>query len=142
MGHNNAMQSRAQHGHLPPLLQAAGIRPTRQRLALAAVLFDGMPKHMTAEQVHAAIRKTKARVSLATIYNALHQFTAVGLLREVLVDSNRVYFDTNVDRHHHFFDEKTGRLEDIPASAVRIARLPKVPSGRRLDRVDVIIRLR
>ena len=97
------MRSFAHPDHLPPLLQAAGLRPTRQRMALAAVLFDGCHKHMTAEQVYAAARK-KAPLSLATVYNALHQFTAVGLLREVLVDSNQVYFDTNISSHHHFFD--------------------------------------
>ncbi len=127
---------------LPPLLQAAGIRPTRQRMALAGVLFDGCPKHMTAEQVHAAVRKNRARVSLATVYNALHQFTAAGLLRQVLVDSSRVYFDTNIDAHHHFFDETSGQLHDIPAEAVSIDRLPKPLKGRKVERVDVIIRLR
>jgi len=135
------MRSCAYPDHLPPLLQAAGLRPTRQRMALAAVLFDGCHKHMTAEQVYAAARK-KAPLSLATVYNALHQFTAAGFLREVLVDSNQVYFDTNISSHHHFFDENAGELYDIPAKAVRLARLPKPPKGRRLDRVDVIIRLR
>jgi Fur family iron response transcriptional regulator len=127
---------------LPALLQAAGIRPTRQRMVLATILFDGCPKHMTAEQVYAAVRKNRARVSLATVYNALHQFTAAGLLHEVLVDSSRVYFDTNTDAHHHFFDEKSGELHDIPATAIGIARLPKPLKGRRVARVDVIIRLR
>jgi Fur family iron response transcriptional regulator len=136
------MQPRSHPDKLPPLLQAAGIRPTRQRVALASVLFDGCPKHMTAEQVHAAARKNRARVSLATVYNALHQFTTAGLLREVLVDSSRVYFDTNISAHHHFFDEKSGLLHDIPAEAIGIARLPKPLKGRRVARVDVIIRLR
>ncbi len=86
--------------------------------------------------------KTRARVSLATVYNALHQFTAAGYLREVLVDSARVYFDTNTDPHHHFFDEAGGGLHDIPAKDVRISRLPKAPEGREIDRVDLIIRLR
>jgi Fur family iron response transcriptional regulator len=136
------MKPRAHPDHLPAFLQAAGLRPTRQRMALAGVLFDGCPKHMTAEQVYAAARKNRTRVSLATVYNALHQFTRAGLLREVLIDSNRVYFDTNISAHHHFFDQASGRLHDIPASAVRIARLPKPPRGGKIDRVDVIIRLR
>jgi Fur family iron response transcriptional regulator len=136
------MKQPAHPEHLPRFLQAAGLRPTRQRMALAAVLFDGCPKHLTAEQVHAAVHKNRARVSLATVYNALHQFTAAGLLREVLIDSSQVYFDTNIEAHHHFFDQSTGQLHDIPAAAVRIAKLPKMPQGRRLDRVDVVIRLR
>src|ERR1700733_13722914 len=90
------------------LLQDAGLRPTRQRMALAALLFDGCDKHMTAEQVHAALRRNRTRVSLATVYNALHQFTEAGLLREVTIDSNSIYFDTNTGSHHHFFDATNG----------------------------------
>lgn len=136
------MRTRSYPGHLPPLLQAAGLRPTRQRLALATILFDGMPKHMTAEQVYAAARKNKARLSLATVYNALRQFTQAGLLRQVMTEASRVYFDTNCDAHYHFFDETTGQLRDIPAKEIAIARLPKLPAGRLLDRVDIIVRLR
>jgi Fur family iron response transcriptional regulator len=136
------MKVNKQHDHSRTLLQAAGIRPTRQRAALAALLFDGCDKHMTAEQVHAAAFKQKANMSLATVYNTLHQFTEAGLLHEVMIDSSRVYFDTNTHAHHHFFDEATGELHDIPAKNVHIARLPKMPTGRKLDRVDVIIRLR
>lgn len=124
------------------LLQAAGIRPTRPRLALAGLLFDGTHKHMTAEQVHGALRKNGQGVALATVYNTLHQFTDAGLLRQVAIDPARIYFDTNTESHHHFFDEADASLHDIPASAVRITRLPKPPRGRKLDRVDVIIRLR
>ena len=124
------------------MLRAAGLRFTRQRQALASILFDGAHKHLTAEQVHAAARKKRMRVSLATVYNALHQFTSAGLLREIVIDSSRVYFDTNTGDHHHFFEENTGCLTDVPASSVHIAKLPKVPAGARLDRVDVIIRLR
>lgn len=136
------IMSRTQHGRLPFLLQGAGIRPTRQRLALAAVLFDGIPKHLTAEQVYAAVRKSKIRVSLATVYNTLHQFTKAGLLDQVVIDANRIYFDTNIKPHHHFLDQTTGELQDVPAAAIRIAKLPKPPAGRRLDRVDVIVRIR
>jgi len=135
------MKAKKQHSQPEALLQAVGIRPTRQRTALATLLFDGCDKHMTAEQIHAAVRKTKTRVALATVYNTLHQFTAAGLLHEVVIDSNRVYFDTNTGNHHHFFDETTGQLRDIPAGNILIARLPKAPPGRALDRVDVIIRL-
>lgn len=124
------------------LLQAVGLRSTRQRLALAGLLFDGTHKHMTAEQVHAAVSKGKNPVSLATVYNTLHQFTDAGLLRQIVIDSTRIYFDTNIDAHHHFFDETSGQLHDVPADTVRIAQLPKIPRGSTLDRVDVIIRVR
>jgi Fur family iron response transcriptional regulator len=88
------------------------------------------------------MRSSRSKVSLATVYNALHRFTAAGLLREVVIDSSRIYFDTNIDAHHHFFDPASGELHDVPAQAVRIAKLPKLPRGRELDRVDVVIRLR
>jgi Fur family transcriptional regulator, iron response regulator len=123
------------------LLRAAGLRSTAQRQALAALLFDGEHKHVTAEQVHAMARKRRLPVSLATVYNALRQFTETGLLREVVIDSARVYFDTNTGNHHHFYDSQSGHLMDIPASAVAISRLPHPPAGRKLDRVDVIVRI-
>ncbi len=122
-------------------LKAVGLRPTRQRLALARLLQDGGDRHLSAEQLHEEALAAKVRVSLATVYNALHQFTAAGLLREVVVEPGRSYFDTNVEDHHHFYFEDSGRLEDIPGDQVRLANLPKPPKGSRLSRVDVIIRV-
>jgi Fur family iron response transcriptional regulator len=127
--------------HKPNKLQTAGLRLTKQRRALAALLFDGMDKHVTAEEVFAAARKRRIPISLATVYNALNQFTEAGLLREVVVDSVRAYFDTNTGSHHHFFDEDSGALIDVPDRDVRIARLPPPPLGRKFNRVDVIIRV-
>ncbi len=120
----------------------AGLRPTRQRLALARLLFQGRDRHVTAEQLHGEAKSEEIPVSLATVYNALHQFTRAGLLREVVVEPGRSYFDTNVDDHHHFYFEDSGQLQDIPGEEVRLARLPEPPSGTRVDRVDVIIRVR
>jgi len=122
-------------------LKAVGLRPTRQRLALARLLQDGGDRHLSAEQLHAEALAAKVRVSLATVYNALHQFTAAGLLREVVVEPGRSYFDTNVEDHHHFYFEDSGRLEDIPGDQVSLVNLPKPPKGSRLSRVDVIIRV-
>jgi Fur family iron response transcriptional regulator len=122
-------------------LKAAGLRPTRQRLALARLLQDGGDRHLSAEQLHEEALAAKVRVSLATVYNALHQFTAAGLLREVVVEPWRSYFDTNVEDHHHFYFEDSGRLEDIPGDQVSLTNLPKPPKGSRLSRVDVIIRV-
>jgi Fur family transcriptional regulator, iron response regulator len=81
-------------------------------------------------------------VSLATVYNTLHQFTSVGLLREVVVDMGQSYFDTNTSHHHHFFDETTRALTDIPDQDIQIGRLPEPPLGSEIDRVEVIVRLR
>ena len=123
-------------------LRDKGLRPTRQRLALAKLLFDRGDCHLTAEQLHTAARNAGVKVSLATVYNTLHQFKDVGLLREVVVEAGRSYFDTNTSEHHHFFSESTGELTDIPADAISVLNLPQVPEGQSLERVDVIVRLR
>ena len=124
-------------------LRAAGLRPTRQRLVLATLLFgDGRDRHVTAEQLHGEAAARGARVSLATVYNALNQFTAAGLLREVLVGPGKVYFDTNIGNHHHFYIEDDGTLLDIAADKVSITRLPPAPAGMNVERVDVVVRVR
>ncbi|MCR9219314.1 MAG: transcriptional repressor [Alphaproteobacteria bacterium] len=122
-------------------LKEVGLRPTRQRLALAKLLFDAGDHHITAEQLHAAARSAGVKVSLATVYNTLHQFKDVGILREVVVEPGRSYFDTNVRPHHHFFHEGRGHLTDIPDEAVALTRLPDPPEGAEISRVDVIIRV-
>jgi Fur family iron response transcriptional regulator len=124
------------------LLQDAGLRPTKQRLALAGWLFDGRDKHVTAEQVYAAAARMRAPVSLATVYNSLNHFTAAGLLRQVAMDGGQVYFDTNISDHYHIFDENSGCLTDIPITALPIGQLPKLPRGKHLSRVDVVVRVR
>jgi Fur family iron response transcriptional regulator len=123
------------------LLQGAGLRPTRQRLALGKMLFDGNDRHVTAEDLHEQARRARVPVSLATVYNTLHQFTKAGLLREVVVEPGRAYFDTNVSSHHHFFFEDSGRIQDIAEDEVMIVSLPDVPEGTRLSRVDVVVRV-
>jgi Fur family iron response transcriptional regulator len=122
-------------------LRGAGLRPTRQRLALAKLLFEGETRHVTAEILHVEAQTADIRVSLATVYNTLHQFTSAGLLREIVVDSQRSYFDTNISDHHHFFYESTGRLDDIPADQIVVASIPLPPAGTRIKRVDVMVRI-
>lgn len=124
------------------MLLAAGLRPTRQRLALAELLFRGCDRHVTAERLYDEALAADLSVSLATVYNTLHQFTHAGLLREIAVDGARVYFDTNVSDHHHFLLEEDGELYDIPGSRLTVANLPTPPKGLRIDRVDVVVRLR
>jgi len=123
-------------------LRAAGLRPTRQRMALARLLFAADHRHVTAESLHAEVRATCMPVSLATVYNALNQFRDAGLLREVVVAPGRSYFDTNTGHHHHFFIEPDGELHDFPSEEVTIAGLPTPPEGTRVNRVDVIVRVR
>jgi Fur family iron response transcriptional regulator len=123
-------------------LKQANLRPTRQRLALGKMLFTQGPRHVTAEQLHNEALEAGVRVSLATVYNALNQFTATGLLREVVVDPTRAYFDTNTGDHHHFYFEETGELRDIEADEFGVATLPPAPEGTTVERVDVVIRVR
>ena len=123
------------------LLRRADLRPTRQRLALAKLLFEDGHRHVTAESLHEEALDKNFDVSLATVYNTLHQFVAAGLLREIFVDASRSYFDTNTTEHHHLFFESSGRVEDVPADQVVVSELPPPPEGMKVRRVDVIIRL-
>ena len=123
-------------------LRAVGLRPTRQRLALARLLIESGDRHITAEQLHGEAAGADIRVSLATVYNTLHQFTEAGLLREVVVEPGRSYFDTNTTDHHHFFCEANGRLQDFPGENVVVSGFPLPPLGTEICRVDVIIRVR
>ena len=122
-------------------LKQAGLRPTRQRIALAKLLFEAENRHVTAEELHGEARRAGVSVSLATVYNSLHQFTDAGLMREVVVEAGKSYFDTNTGEHHHFFHEDTGALEDIPSDRINVSELPAAPDGTSVLRVDVIVRV-
>jgi Fur family transcriptional regulator, iron response regulator len=123
-------------------LRAAGLRPTRQRTALAGILFREHDRHVSAEALHAEATRAGFKVSLATVYNTLHQFTQAGLLQQVVVDASRCYFDTNVGDHQHFYcpDEET--LIDIPGNEIKVTGWPAAPKGTTVERVDVIVRLK
>ncbi|HEX4159798.1 MAG TPA: transcriptional repressor [Rhizomicrobium sp.] len=117
------------------------MRPTRQRRLLANLLFRRGDRHVTAELLHQEAEESGCHVSLATVYNTLHQFTAAGLLRQVVVDSARNYFDTNAAPHQHFYNEERGQLTDIPGDAITVLGVPKPPDGMAVARVDVVVRL-
>ena len=123
-------------------LRRHGLRPTRQRIALADLLFAKGDRHLTVEELHEEAVEAGVPVSLATVYNTLHQFTEAGLLREVAVDGAKTYFDTNVGDHHHFFIEGENVLMDIKGQPVELAALPEPPEGMEIARVDVVVRLR
>jgi len=129
------------YSNLIDRLKSANLRPTRQRLALARLLFEGDDRHVTAEQLHGEALSADVRVSLATVYNTLNQFNQAGLLREVVVEPGRSYFDTNIEDHHHFYHEASGELEDIPGDRVTLKDVPRAPSGKQITRIDVIIRI-
>lgn len=123
-------------------LRAVGLRPTKQRLALANLLFREEDRHLTAESLQEEAHKAGVRVSLATIYNTLHQFTEARLLNQVAVEAGRSYFDTNIHEHQHFYVEDEGMLIDIPSASIEVAGVPAAPKGMRVDRVDVVVRLK
>ncbi len=123
-------------------LRRVGLRPTRQRVSLGWLLFGKGDRHITAEILYDEASRARVPVSLATVYNTLHQFTEAGLLRQLAVDGSKTYFDTNPSEHHHFFVEGDEALMDVPATDVTVVDLPEAPEGYEVARVDVVVRLR
>ncbi len=124
-------------------LQSAGLRPTRQRVALAELLFAKGDRHLAAEDLHGEAVDFGVAVSLATVYNTLHQFTEAGMLRILSVEGSRTYFDTNTSDHHHFYIEDDGEVVDVPVTAqLKVENLPEPPEGMEVANIDVVIRLR
>ncbi len=124
------------------MVRTARLRPTRQRIALADILFRKGDRHVAAEQLHAEAYAEGVRVSLATVYNTLHQFTDAGLLRSIAIEGTKAYFDTNVSNHHHFFVEGSNTIIDIDDPTVAVSNLPAAPEGYEIVNVDVVVRLR
>jgi Fur family iron response transcriptional regulator len=136
------VKARRDTGKAVERLRAVGLRPTRQRVELASLLFRSGDRHVTAESLHDEAASQGLKISLATVYNTLHQFTHAGLLRQVVVDASRGYFDTNTGDHQHFFLEEEGTLIDIPGEDITVAGVPQPPVGLSVDRVDVVVRVR
>ena len=120
----------------------AGLRPTRQRLSLASLLFAKGDRHLTAEELHEEAMDAGVTVSLAPLYNTLHQFTQAGMLRILAVEGSRTYFDTNTSDHHHFYIEGENRVLDIDTASVSVVNVPEPPAGMEIANIDVVIRLR
>lgn len=127
--------------HVSALLRDAGLRPTRQRLALGGLLFTGEDRHVTAEQLHVEVVAQGEHVSLATVYNTLHQFKRAGLVRELAIEGSKAYFDTNTSNHNHFLLEPEGKLMDIDGDAITVSGLPQPPEGMKITHIDVVVRL-
>jgi Fur family transcriptional regulator, iron response regulator len=138
----NRKTDQARQAELALRLRRAGLRPTRQRVALGTLLFRDGHRHVTPEILHQEAVAIGALVSLATVYNTLHQFTDAGLLRQGAVDVDHSYFDTNTEPHQHFYIEDEHLLIDIPGKDIQVAGLPSLPAGTSFDRVDVVVRLR
>jgi len=122
-------------------LEASGIYPTPQRVKIAQVILPKQ-QHMSADNVLQAVNMAESSVSKATVYNTLGLFASKGLVREVIVDPSKVFYDSNTSTHHHFYNVDTGELSDIGADDLLIDRLPAMPEATELDGVDVIVRLR
>lgn len=123
-------------------LHRAGLRPTRQRVALAELLFAKGDRHLAAEDLHDEALASGVGVSLATVYNTLHQFTEAGMLRILSIEGSRTYFDTNTSDHQHFYIEEDGGIVDIPVSNLKVSNVPRLPEGMEIANIDVVIRLR
>ncbi len=133
---------RAVQSALRAKLREAGLRPTRQRMQLGALLFAGGDRHVTAEKLHAEAQQKRPPISLATIYNTLNQFTTAGLLREIALQGSRAWYDTNTGPHYHFLVENEQDLLDIPTGAVGVLNLPEPPAGMEIVGADLIVRVR
>ena len=133
--------SKDQTADLVARLHAVGLRSTRQRLALAALLLDGRHRHVSADSLTREIQDSGTQMALGTVYNTLNQFTDAGLLRRVTVHNEHSVFDTNTDHHHHFYDIEQDRLYDIPAEQVQLAAIPDVPDGHNIEAVNVLIHI-
>lgn len=123
-------------------VREAGLRPTRQRLSLASLLFAKGDRHLTAEELHEEAQGAGVAVSLATVYNTLHQFTDAGILRILAVEGSRTYFDTNTSDHHHFYVEGENTVLDIASGPVTVTNVPEPPAGMEIANIDIIVRLR
>lgn len=128
-------------GTISEMLRDAGLRPTRQRVALGELLFASGDRHVTAEILHAEAVAAGERVSLATVYNTLHQFRRAGLLRELAIEGSKTYFDTNISNHNHFYMESDGVLMDIPGDSIHVEGLPEPPAGLKVSHIDLVVRL-
>ena len=123
------------------ILRNSFLRPTKQRMMIGELLFNGLDKHVTAESLYRELQRTKQKISLATVYNTLHDFCEKKLLKKVTVDSEKVYFDTNTSPHHHFYSDNEKLLIDIPKDKIKIHGLPKAPKGKQIKDVELIAHL-
>ena len=123
------------------LLRSCDLRPTDQRLMVGKLLFDGIDKHVSAESIYRDLKKRNEKISLATVYNILHDFSNKKLLEKVIIDPEKIYFDTNTSSHYHFYYDDKKTLTDIPKENIVINSLPEAPKGKSIKNIEIIIHL-
>ena len=123
------------------MLKESPLKLTEQRVCMINILFKNGSSHFTAEEIYNEVNKQKLKISLATIYNCLNQFKEYGIIKAVKVSSDKIFFDTNLKEHHHFFCQGSDKLTDIKTNQVKISKLPKLPRGKRLKSIEVIINI-
>ena len=136
-----SQQTKAQDVDIKGLLRQHAIQPTSQRILITRLVLERCA-HLSAEDVYRLVNATDRHVSKATVYNTLGLLTEKGVIREVIADPSRVFYDPNISPHHHFYDVESGELRDIDANQIQVAKLPPLPEGADLERVDVVVRLR
>ncbi len=122
-------------------LKKFGIKITKQRMEIASILFDGESKHFSADDLYNLTEKKNLQISLATIYNTLKEFSNLGLIKEIIIDPNRIWYDTFVNNHYHFYNSATNQLIDIPEAQIKVSKLPSIPKGHKIDQMNVVIHL-
>ena len=122
-------------------IEQSGIRPTKQRRILAKILFEKGDRHISAENLFDEVKKEDRKISMATIYNTLKQFTSLGLIREIVVDQNKSLYCTNNKSHYHLYIEDEGKIHDIPTENINLD-IPSIPACLTLHSIDVIVRVR
>jgi Fur family iron response transcriptional regulator len=141
MYHPNMKLEPTTRASVSEMLRAHGITPTHQRIEIALVLFEKR-WHPSADEILAAVNVRYAESSKATVYNTLKLLRDKGLVRELIVDPSKVFYDSNTSAHHHFYNVASGEITDIPAAGVRIDGLPPVPAGMVTDGIDIVVRTR
>jgi Fur family transcriptional regulator, iron response regulator len=127
--------------NIKEILRSKSLKLTKQRLLVASYLFDGHDKHVTAEDLFKKLNKSKSKISLATVYNTLHEFYKNKLINKLSINSEKIYFDTNISTHHHFYNKEDEVLVDV-SNNLKINGLPNPPKGKKIEKIEVLVHLK
>ena len=127
--------------NIKEILRSKSLKLTKQRLLVASFLFDGHHKHVTAEDLFKKLNKSKSKISLATVYNTLHEFYKNKLINKLAINLEKIYFDTNISNHHHFYNKEDELLIDVSNNLV-VKGLPNPPKGKKIEKIEVFVHLK